>query len=98
VINDSNKIILEQDMITKVKSKVYFDFLSRFFCGVGFKFRQMKGSDLTSTHSTTPLQLLMGSFTFDKLLPSTFVTPIFNDENRMYKRLMCALGYDRTHK
>jgi hypothetical protein len=26
------------------------------------------------------------------------VTPIFKDKNRMYKRLMCALGNSRTHK
>jgi TRAP-type mannitol/chloroaromatic compound transport system permease small subunit len=26
------------------------------------------------------------------------VTPIFKDKNRMHKRLICALGYDRTHK
>jgi hypothetical protein len=26
------------------------------------------------------------------------VTPIFKDKNRMYKRLMCAPGHDRTHK
>jgi hypothetical protein len=30
----------------------------------------MNGSDLTSTHSTTPLQLLLASFSFDKLAPS----------------------------
>ena len=70
MINDSNKIILEQDikdMICGVKSNVYFDFFSRFFCGVDFKARQTKGSDLTSIHSATPLQLLLGSFCFDKL-------------------------------
>jgi hypothetical protein len=27
-----------------------------------------------------------------------FLTPIFKDKNRMHKRLMCAPGYDRTHK
>ena len=51
----------------KVKSKVYFDFFSRFFCGVGFKARQTNGSDLLSIHSATHLQLLIGSFSFDKL-------------------------------
>jgi hypothetical protein len=29
---------------------------------------------------------------------SFVVTPIFKDKNRMHKRLMCAPGYDRTHK
>jgi hypothetical protein len=29
---------------------------------------------------------------------SEAVTPIFKDKNRIHKRLMCALGYDRTHK
>ena len=51
----------------KVKSKVYFDILSQFFCGVGFKARQTNGSDLLSIHSATPLQLLIGSFSFDEL-------------------------------
>jgi hypothetical protein len=45
-------------------------FFSRFFCGVGFKARQMNGSDLTSIHSATPLQLFMGSFNFDEVSPS----------------------------
>ena len=51
----------------KVKSKVYFDFLSWFFCGVGFKARQMNGLDLTSIQLATLLQWLLRSFTFHKL-------------------------------
>jgi len=43
---------------------VYFDFLSRLFCGVGFKARQTNGSDLPSIHLATLVQL---RFTFDKL-------------------------------
>jgi len=46
---------------------VYFDFFSRFFCGVSFKARQTNGLDLISIHSATPLQLLLGSFCLDKL-------------------------------
>jgi hypothetical protein len=52
---------------------VYFDFLSQFFCGVSFKARQTKELDLTSTHSTTPLQLLIESFTFYELLQSALL-------------------------
>ena len=42
-------------------------FLANFFCGVGFKARQTNGSDLLSIHSATPLQSLIGSFSFDEL-------------------------------
>ena len=46
---------------------MYFDFFSRFFCGVSFKGRQTNGSVLLSIHLATPLQLLLKKFSFDEL-------------------------------
>jgi hypothetical protein len=60
VINDSNKIILQQnikDKITKIKVNGVLDFFSRLSCGISFKARQTIGSDLTSIHLATPLHL-----------------------------------------
>jgi hypothetical protein len=61
VINDSNKIILQQnikDKITKIKVNGALDFFSRLSCGISFKARQTIESDLTSIHSATPFALV----------------------------------------